>query len=94
MERKKVGASTCSSSGPAMKRCLISTRCGVGRAVARKPSGRDVLPILKDRRQARGERLQLLHLAMGAQMSPLHFALSRAEPSLCLQGWSREFITS
>jgi hypothetical protein len=45
--------------------------------VARKPSGRDVLPILKDRRQARGERLQLPQLAMGAQMPPLAF---RAQP--------------
>jgi hypothetical protein len=34
--------------------------------VALKPSGGNVFPILKDRRQARGERHQLLHLAMGA----------------------------
>ena len=51
--------------------------------VARKPSGRNVLPILKVYRQARGERHQLLHLAMGAQMSPLASRASRAEPFLC-----------
>jgi hypothetical protein len=75
--RKKVGASTYSSSGPAMKSGLISTRCGVGRAGSSQASGRDVLPIRKDRRQARGERHQLLHLAMSAHMSPLAF---RAQP--------------
>src|SRR5215831_1838435 len=58
--RKKMGASTCSSSGPAMKSCLISTRCALAQPVVRKPSARNVLPILKDRRQARGERHQLL----------------------------------
>jgi DNA invertase Pin-like site-specific DNA recombinase len=45
-----------------MKSGLISTGCGVGRAGSSQASGRDVLPILKDRRQARGERHQLLHL--------------------------------
>ena len=80
--RKKLGACTYSSSGPAMKSGLISTRCGVGRAGSSQASGRDVLPIRKDRRQARGERHQLLHLAIGVQCLRSHFAISRAEPCL------------
>jgi hypothetical protein len=80
--RKKVSASTGWSCGPAMKTSLITKRGlalveqfrvgSVGSSQALRPH---VLPILKDRRQARGESHQLLHL--DAQMSPRAF---RAEP--------------
>jgi hypothetical protein len=97
--RKKVGASTGWSCGPAMKTSLITKRglalveqsrvgsVGSSQALlphvlpipgfssyrcrsrasnrSRKSSGRNVLPILKDRRQTRDECHQLLHLAMG-----------------------------
>src|SRR5215831_14723859 len=56
---------------------------------SRKPSAPNVLPILKDRRQARGERYRLLHLAIGRKCLRLQFAVSRADPSLLARGRSR-----
>jgi len=56
---------------------------------SRKPSAPNVLPILKDCRQARGERHRLLHLAIGRKCLRLQFAVSRADPSLLARGRSR-----
>src|SRR5262249_22056542 len=56
---------------------------------SRKPSAPNVLPILKDCRQARGERYRLLHLAIGRKCLRLQFAVSRADPSLLARGRSR-----
>jgi hypothetical protein len=55
-----------------------------------RAGSRNVLPIAKGLRQARGERHQLLPLAIGGELSPLSFRdQPRAKPysSRCLVTW-------
>ena len=54
-----------------------------------KPFQPHVLPILKDRRQARGERDQLLHLAIGCAKVSAFISRCRDEPCLLAGGKPR-----